>query len=916
MFKRFFGSIIDVRKGEVILTLLMFLYYYMLLVTYYFLKPARDSLFLVKLGASQLPVVFMITAIVVVPVVTIYSRAGRTMRLNQLINITTIILIVNLLILRYLLQFQHAAVFYVFYTWVSIYGALVTSQFWLLANGVFDATQAKRLFVLFGLGGIVGAFTGGEVTSIFIEQFGVSTENLLFFCMAFLGICIVLVNIVWRRQGAPEPVKSTRSSRRAEKKESYAEVFRTIKKSRHLMLIVGIIAMTMATASFVDYQFKTISVESFPTKADLTSFLGKFYGRLSLISFLFQLLVSYRFLRRFGVGGAILLLPLGLLAGSVALIIYPGLLAATMLRGADGVFKYSIDKTGRELLFLPVPLEVKKRTKVFIDIFVDRWFRGFAGAILLLLVSVLHFSTREISYVVLALLVVWLFMVFTMRKEYVNAFRKALERREIDLSEIRVNIAESSTLDSLKNTLTTGNERQIAYALEMMHGVQDASVLGAIRPLLMHGSTDVRRGAVALLLSQDDGSFVPEMEQLLKDEDPNIRVDAMHYLCAHSEGTALDTLKVYLASEDALTRVAAVGCVAEYGGPGEKALVDEQLVASLIEGKGAAGDIARVQAADVLGALNDHRFKPHLLKLLSDPAPPVVTHAIRAAGRTGDRDFMSRLIELLEGKHHRAAAREALAAYGDRIVGALTDYIIDRSMPLPLRSNLCRVLGRIPTQHSVDALIGAIGQVDPAVRYYVIKALNALRSRYPDLRFSADAINGALVDETESYYAILQILQVDSGADAGGTLLQRALQEKIDENLERIFRLLSLSYTSKDIHGAYVGITGDRKDLKASAVEFLDNVLRKEVKKYLFPIVDNVEVGSKIRKGQELFGTLIGDRVSGLEYLLKGDDPWLKACALFSLRSGIPDELRSAVEACKADPHPVVKETAALVFAA
>ena len=44
MFKRLFGSIVDVRRGEVMLSLLMFLYYYLLLVTYYFLKPARDSL--------------------------------------------------------------------------------------------------------------------------------------------------------------------------------------------------------------------------------------------------------------------------------------------------------------------------------------------------------------------------------------------------------------------------------------------------------------------------------------------------------------------------------------------------------------------------------------------------------------------------------------------------------------------------------------------------------------------------------------------------------------------------------------------------------------------------------------------------------------------------------------------------------
>ncbi|MDH3216678.1 MAG: hypothetical protein OEN01_10335, partial [Candidatus Krumholzibacteria bacterium] len=513
--KRWLRSIIDVRRGEITLTLLMFSYYYLLLVTYYFLKPARDSLFLVKLGSEQLPIVFMLIAVIVVPVTTLYARASRSLKLNQLINGTTVVLIANLIVLRWLLEFNHPSVFYIFYIWVSIYGALSTAQFWLLANAVFDATQAKRLFVLLGLGGIVGAFTGGEVTSLFVNTFHVSTENLVLFCIGFLATCILLVNLVWmiQRSGAADIHMPSRARRQP--KESYAEMFRTIKRSRHLLLIVGIIAMTMATASFVDYQFKTVSVSSFPSKPELTSFLGKFYGRLSLISFVFQLFVSYRFLRLFGVGGAILLLPLGLLGGSVAMLLVPGLFSAVLIRGTDGVFKYSIDKTGRELLFLPVPLDVKKRTKVFIDIFVDRWFRGFAGAALLLLVGVLHLSIRQLSIVVLGLILIWLVMAFRMRGEYVNAFRRALERREIDVSELRQNISEASTLDTLKAALTGTNERQLIYSLEMLAGVQDPGLSDAIRPLLKHPSADVRLRATKALRPDGDDGLDSDMEALL-----------------------------------------------------------------------------------------------------------------------------------------------------------------------------------------------------------------------------------------------------------------------------------------------------------------------------------------------------------------------------------------------------------------
>ena len=280
--KRFFKNIVggsfDVRKGEWTLTLLMFANYYLILVTYYLLKPARDSLFLVKVSPQELPIVFIIIAIVTVPVITLYSKAGRTLKLHKLINITTVILIINILILRWLIERDDPWIYYLFYIWVSIYGVLITSQFWLFANSIFDAAQAKRIFVLLALGGIIGAITGGQVTKLIVTYFGISTENLLFFCIGFLAITIVLVSVIWRiriQQGSEPP--PSRKKVGVETKESFSMMVGTLKGSKHLKLIVGIIATTVMVAAIVDYQFKFIVFESIPEKDKLTPFFGDFY---------------------------------------------------------------------------------------------------------------------------------------------------------------------------------------------------------------------------------------------------------------------------------------------------------------------------------------------------------------------------------------------------------------------------------------------------------------------------------------------------------------------------------------------------------------------------------------------------------------------------------------------------------------
>jgi ATP/ADP translocase len=900
----------------------MFLYYYLVLVAYYLLKPARDSLFLVKLGAHQLPMVFMLTALVIAPITTVYARASRSLKLTRLIYVTSAILIVNLIVLRWLLDLEASWVFYLFYVWVSIYGALAASQYWLFANAVYDPAQGKRLFALLNLGGILGAMTGGEVTSLIIRKFGVATEDLLFLCIALIVIFTVLVRLVWRMvlKDRREGRTSKKSSVKTEEKERFTEMFSMIKRSRHLTYLVGIIALTMATASFVDYQFKTVSAAAYPEKENLTAFLGLFYGRLSLVSLLLQVVFSYRILSALGVTGIVMFLPLGLLFGSAAMFIYPGLIAGVMLRGADGALKYSFDKTGRELLFLPIPLEVKKRTKVFIDMFVDRWFRGMAGAALLLFTAVLGFSVRQLSLVVFVLLAVWIVLVILIRKEYVNTFRIALEKREIDPSQLTVNIADAATVSTLCEALRGNNEREIIYALDLLSSVEDESLSGDLEPLLKHSSADVRVRALRLLLNVGSESHVSAIEPLIRDAEAGVRLAAIRFVV---ERAGRDPVEMFTANVATSPEVAAtvLRYIAGHGTPGQRQTVGATGVEALLERsyKEERGDDIRMEVARAIGnpeVVDAPEVKNVLYGLLQDPSARVADEALLAMGKTHDREYVPTLINTLGDRHRRRTARAALVEYGDAVVGTLSDILGDERSDIMIRRYLPLVFNDIPTQKSVDALTAAITGVDSSVRFRIIKALNKLRRRYPDLKIEDKAIDNAFVEETKIYYEILQIsaLQKRPGGSEAEALLARALDERLTFNLERIFRLLGLSHPPRDIHSAYLGIVSAEKSRHASAVEFLDNVVGRNVKKYLFPIIDRISESVAIKRGQELFGFEVETREEALIRLMRGPDAWLKACALFCVKETDSDEVKRAAGEAVRDPDPLVVETARLVL--
>jgi hypothetical protein len=190
--------------------------------------------------------------------------------------------------------------------------------------------------------------------------------------------------------------------------------------------IAAIVALVSMVSTVLDYQLKTIAAASFAGEADLTAFLGRFYGRVSLVAFVLQLALSTGLRHYVRTTTVLWVLPLAIALGTTALLVLPGLLTVTLLRGSDQSLKHSVDKTGRELLFLPLPQAVKRRIKVPLDLIVDQAAYGVGGLLLLGLVSWAGLSAVALGPVVLVLVALWIGALMGARRSYLHQFRDAL----------------------------------------------------------------------------------------------------------------------------------------------------------------------------------------------------------------------------------------------------------------------------------------------------------------------------------------------------------------------------------------------------------------------------------------------------------------------------------------------------------
>ncbi len=904
--KRSTGTIFDLRVGERALVGLMFAYNFALLVTLYLLKPARDSLFLSQLGPAQLPFVFLAVAVAVIPVTLLYGRLGRRLRLSQLVNGTTLVLIVGLVALRWAVTLEANWVYFLLYVWVSIYSVLATSQYWLLAGIVFDPSQAKRVFALLSFGAIIGAIVGGELTSYLVEEWGVRTENLLWIAVAVLAVTVGLVNLIRRRattikRDLPAHLQHDDTPTTGE------PALAILKGSRHLQLITAVIAIAVLTTALVDFQFKTVSAAAFPLEGDLTSFMGKFYGRISVIALALQFFIAPRIIRMRGVGAALLLLPVALAVGSVAMLLMPGLLAGTVLRGADQSLKHSIDRTGRELLFLPVPVAAKKQVKVFVDVFVDQGMQGLGGVVLLVALA-LGLTVQDLSLVVIGLIALWIGLAAWARRSYIQAFRDTLPMEEEKQPTPKAPPEPPPDVPRLMDALSSTRTNTVLDALGSLDEADVELPTDQAHELLQNRSARVRRRVIALLAKQGEEGFTEIVADFLRDRDAEVRMEAARFLYRTLEHDRLPHLKAGLHHEDLRIRAAAVGVLAETGTDEERALITDDLLNELLDHTGAAEVETSVEAIKALGVLDRPHHHDRLRNLLDDPAPQIVHAAIRAAGKTGDRLFVGKLLRLLAEKPYEQGARKALVAYGDRIFGTLYDHLTDDTVAEPIRRNIPRMLAEQPTQPAVDLLLLSLERLRAPVLYDVVKALNKIRASNPGLRFNQEAIDVAVLGEIRALATVQAALfhhhrSQDPYAQAPGAgQVQDALFRERKQSLERVFRMLGLRYPSADMHSAYLGLT-ENNDLRASAAEFLDNVLDWDFKRFLVPLLDEAPDMGDVRVAEEMAEKTFPTWQAALRDILLHRHPRPLACALAAIPDALPDELAEiAHAACTPDP--------------
>jgi AAA family ATP:ADP antiporter len=665
-------------------------------------------------------------------------------------------------------------------------------------------------------------------------------------------------------------------------------VFQVVRQSRHLSLLATLLLLGVVVEAFVDYEFKVTVTEAFMVKDQLTAFLGTVATCIGFLSLFIQLFLTSRILKHAGVGPAIMALPAGLLGASIVLAIKPTLLAAAALQVIDGALSYSVHRSSMELLYLPVAADIRNTMKTFIDTFVDRFGRAIGGLLLLLLTAVFSLTVPTLSLVACCFLVAWIGAALMVKQEYLHSFRLALEKKTIEPDALHSQSIDSTTTRTLLDALLSQDERQVLYALDLLSNTPPSAWRRYQSHLIQHPSSSVRARSIALLTQWDDRT-APQINKLLHDPDLGVRAEAVHYLYRKDPQPAARLMEFLNHSDHAIVQ-ATVHCMSRYRLVGVSPM-NERLVEGTLKAKGERNIAARIAAASAINLVwtGSALVRRYLDRLLRDSSPEVARQAIQTTANVRYDGAIPVLIGMLADSRLRADAREALLRFGDDIFPELARQLLDDAVPMAVRARIPKVLAYSGKQTAADILTASLHQAPANLDIPVMKALNRMRLQFPDVVFQRQAVLDLISRERDDYLQLqamsfwirTNVLESGKPHDAGDVddvlhLLLKTMSEKAAEKLGKIFRLLALSYPPHDIYSAYYTCVS-KPSLRASAVEFLDNLLDTEFTQLLIPLMEEPASSERLRARHQ------GPRYTTLKGILlalsRGSDPWLQLIA-------------------------------------
>ncbi|MGI9229805.1 MAG: NTP/NDP exchange transporter [Gammaproteobacteria bacterium] len=401
--------LVDLETQETAPVVWAFAYFFCLLCGYYIIRPIRDEMAILG-GVENLQWLFTGTLLAMLLVVPVFGWLSSRYQRRQFLPWVYGFFVFNLLLFSVLLKLPSIQIYVAraFFIWVSVFNLFVVSVFWSLMADIFNNNQAKRLFGFIAAGGTAGAITGPGLTALLVEQFG--KANLLLLSALFLSLTIIA--IVQLCRWSDETLEQTPAPLGG----GILDGIKMVIASPYLSGICLLIFFYTTLSTFLYFQQAQIFADNITDSNLRIKIFSYMEIAVNVLTLSIQFFFTGRIIKRLGLALALIIVPLLLVFGFIALGIAAGLGTIIAVQIIKRSGNYAIMRPAREMLFVVLDKDAKYKAKNFIDTTIYRTGDAFSAWVYAALKGA-GLSLNHIAFIAVPVTAAWVWLSYRLGKQ-------------------------------------------------------------------------------------------------------------------------------------------------------------------------------------------------------------------------------------------------------------------------------------------------------------------------------------------------------------------------------------------------------------------------------------------------------------------------------------------------------------------
>jgi ATP:ADP antiporter, AAA family len=316
---------------------------------------------------------------------------------------------------------------WLWYVFVESFGSLVVALFWAFAADISDPKSARYGFpvilLIAQLGGILGPKMLKHVPSLLGST---TTAPLVGFLSIFIFSIAILI-MIFMRVTPKDQLKSYKAAEQVEthkEEPGFLDGLKLLLSHGYLFGIFIIISVFEVVATFFDFNFKTLVMETYASDVARNFYLQDFASMVNTVAFFCILFGVNNIQRWLGVRFTLALMPF-IIGGAVFMfMVYPELSVLYWIVVGAKAINYALNGPTIKQLYIPTTEDAKYKSQAWIETFGSRGAKGGASAINSLKDALGAFYLMLTVYISFGILVLWFFVALYLGRKYNTAIKE------------------------------------------------------------------------------------------------------------------------------------------------------------------------------------------------------------------------------------------------------------------------------------------------------------------------------------------------------------------------------------------------------------------------------------------------------------------------------------------------------------